>query len=129
MIDNKVLIEHAKKAMLNAYAPYSKFYVGAALLTDDDKIFTGCNIENASYGATICAERTAICKAVSEGVKHLKKIAIVSSSNELTFPCGICRQVIAEFTPDVEIILEDNEQKINVYSLSDLLPYNFLLKD
>ena len=84
--------------------PYSGFHVGAAVLTPDGKIFTGCNVENASYGASICAERTAIVKAVSEGAASISAIAITSDSDDLTFPCGICRQVIAEFgTHDVQL--------------------------
>lgn len=125
-MDNNKLIEFAQSAMSNAYAPYSNFYVGAALLTSDDKVYTGCNIENSSYGATNCAERTAFFKAISEGQKNFKKIAIVSSSNDYTFPCGICLQVMFEFMPDGQIVLY-NQNEIKVYSLKQLLPYAFRL--
>jgi len=91
------LISLAKKACSNAYAPYSKFNVGAALLTKNGKIFTGSNIENASYGATVCAERVAIFKAVSEGEREFESIAIYTNADKLSFPCGICRQVMIEF--------------------------------
>ena len=91
-MDNDILISYAKKAMGNAYAPYSGFSVGAALLSADGEVFTGCNVENSSFGATICAERCAVLKAVSEGCTSFTKIAIVSSSDDLTYPCGICRQ-------------------------------------
>ncbi|MDA3733694.1 cytidine deaminase [Niameybacter massiliensis] len=121
----KELVAKAREAMEYAYVPYSKFKVGAALLTEDDKIYTGCNVENASFGATNCAERTAIFKAVSEGVTHFKAIAIVSSSTDFTYPCGICRQVIGEFMKQGEIILENAEGEIKVYAFNDLLPHHF----
>lgn len=121
----KELVEKAKEAMTYAYVPYSKFKVGAALLCEDGKIYTGCNIENASFGATNCAERTAIFKAVSEGEKSFKAIAIVSSSKDFTYPCGICRQVIGEFMKQGEIILENAEGEIKIYAFNDLLPYHF----
>lgn len=130
-MENEVLISYAKKAMGNAYAPYSGFSVGAALLTTDGEIFTGCNVENASYGASICAERCAILKAVSEGYTSFEKIAIVSSCNNLTYPCGICRQFLSEFMDDDSIIVlvNDNEE-IKEYTLGYLMPYSFnLTKD
>ncbi len=123
---NEQLIKQAKTAMLNAYVPYSHFQVGAALLTESGKVYTGCNIENASYGATICAERTAIAKAISEGEKSFLKLAVVSSSEDLTYPCGICRQVIAEFMPEGTIVFEGKD-KIVELSLAQLLPYRFEL--
>lgn len=126
-MENRALLDKAKEAKNFAYTPYSKFNVGAALLSDDGKVFTGCNIENATYGATNCAERTAIFKAVSEGVKQFKKIAIVSSSNDLTFPCGICRQVLAEFMPEGIVVLENGESEIFEYKVSELLPNSFKL--
>ena len=104
-MDNKALIDMALKAMENAYAPYSGFKVGAALLCSDKKVYTGCNIENSSYGASNCAERTAIFKAVSEGEREFEKIAIVSSSGDFTFPCGICRQVLSEIMYDKPVVL------------------------
>lgn len=122
----KELIEEAKKALAYAYVPYSHFKVGAALQTKSGKVYTGCNIENASFGATICAERTAIAKAISEGEKEFDKIAVVSSSNEHTYPCGICRQVLAEFMPDGQVIF-DNGKETLILSVNDLLPYKFEL--
>lgn len=128
-MENKKLVELAMEAMKNAYVPYSKFRVGAALLTEEGKVFTGCNIENATYGATNCAERTAIFKAVSEGYTKFKKIAIISDSNNLTYPCGICRQVILEFGKDIEVICANNNGEFKEYQLKDLLPYAFTNED
>lgn len=125
----RVLVDKAKEAMKHAYSPYSNFQVGAAILTEDDHIYTGCNIENASYGATNCAERTAIYKAVSEGVRRLKAVAIVSSSKDYTYPCGICRQVIGEFMPEGKIILENSEGTIKSYTFTELLPFHFAKED
>ncbi|MBP1549911.1 MAG: cytidine deaminase [Oscillospiraceae bacterium] len=124
---NKELLSIADKAMENAYAPYSKFHVGAALLCKDGTVFTGCNIENATYGATNCAERTAIFKAVSEGQRDFEAIAIVSSGDGETFPCGICRQVMAEFAPELKIILRDENGNERIYTLMELLPKSFSL--
>ncbi|MBQ3162805.1 MAG: cytidine deaminase [Oscillospiraceae bacterium] len=121
------LLSIADKAMKNAYAPYSEFKVGAALLCSDGTVFTGCNIENATYGATNCAERTAIFKAVSEGHRDFEAIAIVSSGGDETFPCGICRQVMAEFAPELKIILRDKNGIEAIYQLSELLPKSFSL--
>ena len=127
-MDNDILISYAKKAMGNAYAPYSGFSVGAALLTTEGEIFTGCNVENSSFGATICAERCAVLKAISEGYTSFDKIAIVSSGNELTYPCGVCRQFLSEFMDnDSEIILEDGDGIIKVYTLGELIPFAFNL--
>ncbi len=119
------LIEIAKQAMKHAYAPYSHFKVGAALITDTGHIYTGCNIENASYGATNCAERTAIFKAISEGERHIKKIAIVSDVGKPATPCGICRQVLSEFMDSDGIIILEIENKTKEFYLKDLLPYCF----
>jgi cytidine deaminase len=99
-MDNFKLLELAEQAKENAYVPYSKFKVGAALLTKSGKVYTGCNVEVASFGATNCAERTAIFKAISEGETEFEKIAVASSNDDETFPCGICRQVIVEFSKD-----------------------------
>ncbi len=124
------LVSYALEARKNAYAPYSNFKVGAAVLTDDGKIFTGCNIENASYGASNCAERTAIFKAISEGYKTIKTIAIVGVQNDYTYPCGICRQVIAEFsTANTKIILGKNDTEFLVKTLDEILPGAFTKKD
>lgn len=123
-MENKDLIKKALKAKDMAYVPYSKFHVGAALEADDGSVFTGCNIENASYSPSICAERTAIFKAVSEGKTRIKKIAIVGDS-DMTFPCGVCRQVIREFGRDAEIIIANSPDQYKLYSLEDLLPHSF----
>ena len=121
------LIRIAEEQMSHAYAPYSHFQVGAALLTAGGKVYAGCNIENASYGATNCAERTAVFKAVSEGYTQIERIAIVSSSHQKTPPCGICRQVLAEFmTENAQILLADKDG-IESYTIKDLLPESFKL--
>lgn len=129
MENYKKLVEKAKEAMTYAYVPYSNFQVGAALLTDTGKIYTGCNVENASFGATNCAERTAVFKAVSEGETRFTDIAIVSSSREFTYPCGICRQVLGEFMPEGHIILENSEGEIKVFEFKELLPGHFTKED
>lgn len=123
-MDKKYLIRKAFEAQKMAYVPYSKFKVGAALLTEDGEIFTGCNIEIASYSPTLCAERTAIFKAVSEGHKKIKAIAVVGDS-EFTYPCGVCRQVIREFGKDATIIIANSEENFKEYALDDLLPHSF----
>lgn len=132
----KILIEKLiKKAieMLNfSYAPYSNFHVGAALLTSEGKIYTGCNIENAAYGPSNCAERTAIFKAVSEGKKDFEAIAIVGGKNgkieNFCPPCGVCRQVLAEFCKkDFEIVLAKSTNEYKIMTLEQLLPESFSL--
>lgn len=127
-MDNKALIDMALKAMENAYAPYSGFKVGAAILCSDKKAYTGCNIENSSYGASNCAERTAIFKAVSEGEREFEKIAIVSSSGDFTFPCGICRQVLSEFMYDKTVVLFSEKDGIREFKVKELLPEAFRLQ-
>lgn len=123
------LMYMAKEAMKSAYAPYSHFSVGAAVETDDGEVYCGCNIENSSYGATICAERTAISKAVSEGYRRITRIAICDSNNSFAWPCGICRQVMSEFAvEDFYVILEDNG-KLSNFLLKELLPNSFSGKD
>ncbi len=124
MLTSEQLIQEAKKAREKAYAPYSKFRVGAALLARDGSVYTGCNVENASFGATCCAERVAIYKAVSDGRRDFAAIAVVSDSQGSTFPCGICRQVMTEFRIPVVIVV-DEVGRIAEYRLNDLLPYAF----
>ncbi len=119
------LLEKAREYREKAYVPYSKFKVGAAVLTESGNIYGGCNIENASYGATNCAERTAIFKAVSEGEPVIKAIAIVSSHNDLTYPCGICRQVVEEFMTDGEFIFENANHEPVVIAQKDIFPYGW----
>lgn len=121
------LLELSIKAQENSYSPYSKFRVGAALLCADGTVYAGCNIENATYGATNCAERTAVFKAVSEGKRDFTAIAITSSGEDLTFPCGICRQVLAEFAPEIKVILTDKDGCIKIFKLDELLPHTFKL--
>ncbi len=122
-IDRDKLVEIARQARLRAYAPYSHYQVGAALLTSSGAVFTGCNVENASYAACICAERVAVTKAVSEGERDFSAIAVVTSSGAT--PCGICRQMMSEFSPDMLVIVADTEQIISEYLLVDLLPDSF----
>ena len=131
-MDEKRLITLAQEAAKNAYAPYSGFAVGAALLSSDGEVFTGCNIENSSFGATCCAERTAFFKAVSEGVYDFDAIAVVGGKDgdfsKPCPPCGICRQVMAEFCgPDFKIILANGSDEAKVFALSKLLPESFSL--
>ncbi len=129
MKNDSELMDMAKEAMKSAYAPYSHFSVGAAVETDDGEVYCGCNIENSSYGATICAERTAISKAVSEGYRRITRIAICDSNNSFAWPCGICRQVMSEFAvEDFYVILEDNG-KLSNFLLKELLPNSFSGKD
>ena len=121
-----ILIEKATEALENAYAPYSDFKVGAALLCENGKIYVGCNIENASYGATLCAERVAIGKAISEGKRDFLAIAVVGSGNDYCYPCGICRQVLSEFcSSDFKVILPLENKETKEMSLSELLPCSF----
>ncbi|SHE28686.1 cytidine deaminase [Tissierella praeacuta DSM 18095] len=123
-MDIKRLIRKALEAQKKAYVPYSNFHVGAALITEDGEVFTGCNIEISSYSPTLCAERTAIFKAVSEGHKKIKAIAIVGDAN-FTYPCGVCRQVIREFGKDAIIIIANSEDEYREYKLDELLPHSF----
>lgn len=123
-MNTKELIQKALDAKEKAYVPYSKFHVGAALMTEDNEIYTGCNIEIASYSPTICAERTAIFKAVSEGHKKIKAIAIVGDA-DFTYPCGVCRQVIREFGAGAKIIIANSVDEYKEYILDDLLPHSF----
>ncbi|MBE6033015.1 MAG: cytidine deaminase [Clostridiales bacterium] len=122
----KELYDQAAAAKENAYAPYSNFQVGAALLAKDGRIFTGVNVENGSYGATICAERTACVKAVSEGCKEFSALAIASSGGE-AWPCGICRQFLYEFGGDLAVITGEDREHLRVLSLNELLPEAFRL--
>lgn len=125
------LIKAALDVREKAYCPYSNFKVGAAVLFDDNDIYTGCNVENASFGATNCAERTAIFKAVSEGAKVLKAVAVVGDINGYTYPCGICRQVISEFAEGghIKIFIVKNENDYIETTLEEILPGSFTKKD
>lgn len=126
-MDYKELYRMAHRAKENAYVPFSHFQVGAALLTKDGQVFTGVNVENSSYGATICAERTAFVKAISEGAREFQAIAIASSGGE-ALPCGICRQFMYEFEPELVIITGADEETLRVQTLTQLLPEGFRLE-
>jgi cytidine deaminase len=119
------LLEAALAARENAYAPYSHFRVGAALEDAAGRFHTGCNIENATYGLTLCAERLAVFKAVSEGVRAFRRIAIAADADALAPPCGACRQILWEFCGDIEILLVDPRGKIESHRLKDLYPRPF----
>jgi cytidine deaminase len=119
------LIDAARAVRLKAHAPYSHFLVGAALETPDGVIVTGCNVENATYGLTICAERVAIVKAISEGHTRFTRIAIVADTDAPTPPCGACRQILWEFGGDLEIILANLKEVKAIYRLAQLLPLPF----
>ena len=125
-MDDKALIELAKQARAHAYAPSSGFAVGAAALSADGRVFLGCNIENASYGLTNCAERTAIFSAIAAGAKELAALAVVADGEQPCSPCGACRQVIAEFSIK-RIILANLAGKSRVVTAEELLPYAFSL--
>jgi cytidine deaminase len=119
------LLDAARAVRLNAFAPFSHFQVGAALETTDGRIITGCNVENATYGLTICAERVAVFKAISEGLRQFRRIAIVADTEAPTPPCGACRQILWEFGGDLEIILGNLTAETARYPLEDLLPLPF----
>jgi cytidine deaminase len=126
MLTNEQLLQVAMEASKMAYAPYSNFHVGAALECSDGTVYTGCNIENASYGAANCAERTAIFKAVSEGHTDIMRMAIYSPDSEMfAMSCGICRQVMAEFNYDMEVIFAKANGEFKVMSLREVLPDAF----
>ena len=121
-MSSATLLTKAWEARERAYAPYSGFAVGAALETEDGNTFVGCNVENLSFGLTICAERVAVGAAIAAGVRRFSKLAIVSDSKQPVSPCGACRQVLAEFAPDLAIICENREGEQFIASLSELLP-------
>lgn len=128
--EKELMIQKAINAAKNSYSPYSKFKVGAALLTDDNSVYTGTNVENASYGLTMCAERTAIFKAVSEGHRKFKTLVIycdVPEADDHAMPCGACRQVMAEFFDEKTKIIVTNGKDSIVLTLKDLLPHSFVL--
>jgi len=126
-MDINKLLDEAKNAALKSYSPYSHFRVGCALLTNEGKIFTGTNVENRSFGGTICAERVAITKAVSEGFKVFKTICIIGlDSLEILPPCGICRQFISEFGTDIEVVMSNKNSEYKKVNIRDLLPYDSL---
>ncbi|HTC65644.1 MAG TPA: cytidine deaminase [Candidatus Acidoferrum sp.] len=125
MTEKDLLIEAAKQARENAHAPYSNFRVGAALRSTSGRIFGGCNVENATYGLTMCAERVAIFKAVSEGERGFSAIAVVTDTEVLTPPCGACRQLIWEFCGDIPVSLANLKGKIELVQMKELFPKPF----
>lgn len=122
---DRELAELAYSMLDKSYCPYSHFPVGAALLCADGSVFTGCNVENAAYGSAICAERTALVKAVSEGHREFVKLAVVGRGEGPCWPCGSCRQVLNEFAPDLEIIVGNGAKELFTTTLSQLLPHSF----
>ena len=119
------LIEAARKARTQSVAPFSNFHVGAAVKTESGKVYTGCNIESASYGLTVCAERVAIWKALSEGERNFTQLAVVADTESLTPPCGTCRQIIWEFARGADIVFANLEGQSEVFHIADLLPRAF----
>ncbi|MDO8123372.1 MAG: cytidine deaminase [Candidatus Hermodarchaeota archaeon] len=126
--NDEELITRARNAQKNAYAPFSQFKVGAALLTDNGKIYSGCNVENSTYGATNCAERTAIFTAVCDGARNFQKIVVVTDREDPVMPCGICRNVLFEFSPKMEIIAVGASGNTERIQLSALFPKGFRLE-
>ena len=123
--DHRSLVDAARRARENAVARFSNFKVGAALETTNGVVITGCNVENATYGLTICAERVAMFKALSEGHRTFSRIAIVADTDDPTPPCGACRQILWEFAGDLEVVLANLTQEKGVHRLKDLLPLPF----
>ena len=123
--EDQELIDAATAVRENAYAPFSNFRVGAALETDDGEVISGCNVESASYALTVCAERVAIWKAISQGKRKIKHIAVVADTEELTPPCGVCRQIIWEFGGDIPVILANLKGKTETVQMKELLPRAF----
>src|ERR1700694_619588 len=122
---NDPLLTAALAVRLNAFAPFSKFQVGAALEDAEGRIHTGCNVENATYGLTVCAERVAVFKAISEGVRKFRRIAVAADTESLTPPCGACRQILWEFCGDIEITLVNPRGKSEKFQLKELFPRPF----
>ena len=123
--DFQPLIEAATKVRLQSVAPFSGFYVGAAVRTESGKVYTGCNVESASYGLTVCAERVAIWKALSEGERHFTELAVVADTETLTPPCGTCRQIIWEFARGASIVFANLKGESETFHMADLLPRAF----
>lgn len=121
----KSLAEAAVEARNNAHAPYSHFLVGAALEAEDGRVFTGCNVENATYGLSVCAERVAVFKAISEGARRFRRVAVAADTDVLTPPCGACRQILWEFCGDIEVTLTNLRGKTETLRMKDLFPRPF----
>jgi len=123
--EKKALVAAAGRARRHASAPYSRFRVGAALLAEDGRLFSGCNVESASYGLTVCAERTAVFKALSEGVRNFRAVAVVTAADEPTAPCGACRQVLWDQCRDIDVVMQTTGGRRVESRLAALLPYPF----
>ncbi|OIP40485.1 MAG: cytidine deaminase [Deltaproteobacteria bacterium CG2_30_63_29] len=119
------LVRHAQRARANAYAPYSRFRVGAAVRTASGDVYVGCNVENGSFGATVCAERNAVGAAIAAGEREITTVAVTATADEICPPCGICRQVLSEFGPEMRVLLVTESEEIAEVSLSTLLPVRF----
>ncbi|SET31378.1 cytidine deaminase [Salinibacillus kushneri] len=129
-MEQQKLINYAKEIWKKAYVPYSKFKVGAALLTKDGKVYQGCNIENAAYPVTCCAERVAIFKAISEGETEFSQLAVIADTDRPVPPCGSCRQVMSEFfKPDMEVLVSNLQGEVKSMTVDELLPFSFTPKD
>ena len=128
-MDYKLLVSKAVEAKSNALPTYSNFFVGAALLTKENKIYTGCNVESSSYSLTMCAERNAIFKAISEGERNFKAIAVTCDTESFISPCGACRQVISDLCGDIDVVLANSKNETKVMKTSELLPFAFSDKD
>ncbi|HAP32015.1 MAG TPA: cytidine deaminase [Firmicutes bacterium] len=128
-MDLDKLLNLARSALPGAYAPYSGYPVAAALLTDGGDVFTGVNVENASLGLTICAERAAVAAAVAGGQRQFSHIAVVAGGESLPIPCGACRQVLAEFAPALPVIVSSRNEDVRAYTLAELLPHSFSLPE
>jgi len=122
------LLDMAREAIKNSYSPYSNFSVGASIQVEEDLVFTGTNIENASYSCCICAERTAAVKAVSMGYKKFKKISVVARDKEMVIPCGVCLQFLSEFMEEDAIVILEKEKKPYIIPFNKIYPYGFTLK-
>ncbi len=124
-MNDEQLVAHAAEMMSRAYAPYSGFRVGAALLDASGRVFGGCNVENASYGATICAERVAVCSAVAAGCTAFVRLAVISSGDSYCMPCGVCRQFLYEWSPDLTLLCARPDKSYLSFVLTELLPHAF----
>lgn len=124
-MSDQELVELAFTMLERSYVPYSHFPVGAALEGADGTVYTGCNVENAAYGSSICAERTALVKAISEGCRSFRRLAVVGRSQDYCWPCGACRQMLFEFAPELEVLVAKQDHSFVKYSLCALLPQGF----
>jgi len=128
-MEDRKLVQLALEAKKKAYSPYSGYQVGAAVVTEDGTVFTGCNIENIAYPSGICAERVALSKAISEGYRNIKALAVAGSTAEMAYPCGMCRQFVSEFAnPELTILCANKDGEFERYKFSELLPNSFNAK-